>query len=81
MYVSVFYENKTPVDPNETLDKAEITSRDLPRNDGMAEVQVKMDGENTACFITLLSEMVHYLSDSCKAYSHSSTKGRINCID
>jgi len=59
VYVQVFDEDKGPLDPDDELGKVEITVRDLFQNEGRCELELKMEDENTGCYITLSADLFH----------------------
>ena len=67
--MEVFDEDKTPMDPDDSLGKFEITVRELFRepNDGECEVELVMNGENTGCYVTLSAELFH-LSEELQSF-------------
>eukprot|EP00584_Thalassiosira_punctigera_P003085 CAMPEP_0172538734 /NCGR_PEP_ID=MMETSP1067-20121228/10062_1 /TAXON_ID=265564 ORGANISM="Thalassiosira punctigera, Strain Tpunct2005C2" /NCGR_SAMPLE_ID=MMETSP1067 /ASSEMBLY_ACC=CAM_ASM_000444 /LENGTH=785 /DNA_ID=CAMNT_0013324287 /DNA_START=93 /DNA_END=2450 /DNA_ORIENTATION=+ len=61
--VDVFNDESAPMDLDDgLLGKAEISVRDLFRNEGMCELELKIQGVETGCYVTLLAEL-HYLSE------------------
>jgi len=61
VYVEVFDEDKTPIDPDDFLGKFEVRVRDLFKesNDGMCEVELELNREKTGCYITVSAELFH----------------------
>lgn len=58
VYVEVFDQDLGP-DPDDPLGEAEITVRDLFRNDGSKELRLTLDGEYTDTYVTLGAELFH----------------------
>ena len=69
IYIDVYDEDATPMDPDDLLGKAEITVRELLRepNEGTCELQLIMDGDKTECYITLSADLFH-LSDQLHSF-------------
>lgn len=63
IYLEVFDEDKTPVDPDDLLGHAEVTVRDVFQDGGSLEVELLLEGYETGCFITVKADLFH-LSDS-----------------
>lgn len=79
VYLEVMDEDKTPVDPDDELGQAEISVRDLFRNnrDGTAELELEMDGKRTNCHVTLSAEVFH-LSNRLNSFSDTIMYGAKN---
>ncbi|KAL7543424.1 hypothetical protein ACHAXR_012705 [Thalassiosira sp. AJA248-18] len=75
VHVEVFDEDKTPVDPDDPLGNAEISVRDLFRNDGKVVLELDLNGEKTECFVTLSAELFH-LADQLQSLSSLKYEGK-----
>lgn len=75
VYVEVFDENKTALDPDDELGTAEITARDLFRNDGKCELELEQAGEKTGCYVTVSAELF-YLSEQLQSFSSLMYEGK-----
>eukprot|EP00571_Detonula_confervacea_P006880 CAMPEP_0172318728 /NCGR_PEP_ID=MMETSP1058-20130122/35658_1 /TAXON_ID=83371 /ORGANISM="Detonula confervacea, Strain CCMP 353" /LENGTH=947 /DNA_ID=CAMNT_0013033619 /DNA_START=273 /DNA_END=3116 /DNA_ORIENTATION=+ len=75
VYVDVYDEDKGPLDPDDELGKAEITVRDLFRNDGRCELELEMDGEKTGCYVTVAADLFH-LAERVQSLNSLEYKGK-----
>eukprot|EP00804_Cyclotella_cryptica_P011017 CCRYP_017495-RB/>CCRYP_017495-RB protein AED:0.29 eAED:0.29 QI:266/1/0.66/1/1/1/3/0/459 len=66
--VSVYDEDKSPLDPDDLLGKCEITARDLLKTDGQAELELTLNNKNTGCFVTIAAE-IFQLSSKLESFS------------
>mmetsp|Transcript_18541 Transcript_18541/g.38040 ORF Transcript_18541/g.38040 Transcript_18541/m.38040 type:complete len:881 (+) Transcript_18541:225-2867(+) len=77
IYVQVFDEDKSPLDPDDELGKAEISVRELLKSGGITELELLLEGKMTGCYVTLSAEML-YLSDQLQSLSSIQYEGKGN---
>ncbi len=77
IYVQIFDEDKSPLDPDDELGKAEISVRELMKIGGTTELELMLEGKKTGCYVTLSVEMF-YLSDQLQSLSSIHYMGKGN---
>jgi hypothetical protein len=75
VYVEAFDEDKGPLDPDDEMGKAEVSVRELFRQDGEHEVELTLAGEKTGCYVTVAAELFE-LSEQLQSVSSPSYAGK-----
>ena len=73
--VDVFDHDKGPLDPDDHMGKADISVREIFRQGGECEVELRLHGEKTGCYVTLAAELFN-LSEHLESLTSPSYAGK-----